>query len=84
MCDLVNACRVLGTFTYHDVRNELKKRTAPRSDGRYRRSVGTDFPTERQIIQTLSRASWCVEVSPPGKHTAAVYRYSGPGSDDSE
>jgi hypothetical protein len=69
-------CARLGSFTYHDVRNELKRMATPRADGR-REYVGCHMPTERQLYQMLSRAEWCAEINPPSKHKAAEYEYRG-------
>ncbi|MFA5313041.1 MAG: hypothetical protein WC375_06990 [Methanomassiliicoccales archaeon] len=76
-------CEQLGTYSYLEVKNELKGRTRPKKDEddkiiSPRKDVGCYLPTDRQLQQYLSRAEWSVEVKEPQKHRPAQYEFAQP------
>jgi len=66
-----NACRRLGTYTYFDVREVLRKRAANRRRGKYMRTL----PTRRQVIRLLAIAPWSRPVKAGGRHGRTLYEY---------
>lgn len=75
-------CERLGTYSYLEVKNDLKARTRPKMVMgrvvRKRQNVGCFLPTDRQLQQYLGRADYCVEIVEPRKHVPAKYRYVEP------
>ena len=70
-------CASIRTYSYHEVRNALLRRTFDRDAEGYRANAGCTIPTDRQLAYILSRSDWSRQIVPPTKHRPAKYEYRG-------
>jgi len=78
MPEVRHICSRLGTYTFLDVRRELRLTES----GDARNDIGRCAPSDKELSAVLCRAEWSEKVQPRSGHKAAVYRFSSDDSGD--